>query len=79
MTPVSCRTCGIEVLVKKNSLPHTAVQWRDSSRCVEFALLRGLEERATARSCLELRSSIEAAVHTGQIEVGSDGTGVVGP
>lgn len=79
MTPVGCRTCGIEVLVKKNSLPHTAVQWRDSSGCVEFALLRGLEERAAARGCLELRSSIEEAVRAGQVDVGSDGTGVVGP
>lgn len=69
MQPVACRTCGNQVLVKKNSLAHTAIQWFDSSRCVEFALLDGVNERATVRSCLELRASIEVAVRAGEIEV----------
>jgi hypothetical protein len=70
--PVDCQTCGNQVLVKKNSLAHTAIQWSDSSRCVEFALLDGVNQRATARSCAELRRSIEDAVRSGLLEVPSE-------
>ena len=70
MYPVICRTCANHVLVQKNSLAHTVVQWGDASRCAEFALLDGLEARATSPICHELRASIEEAVATGDIEIG---------
>lgn len=70
MYPIMCRNCANEVLVKKNSLAQTSVQWADSSACAEFAALDGLQARATARTCLELRASIEAAVTSGVLKVG---------
>jgi len=70
MTPVQCRACGNQVLVKKNSPAHTEIQWSESSGCAEFALLGGgVVERATARTCHQLRGSIEEAVRRGELEV----------
>jgi hypothetical protein len=69
LRPVECLDCGNRVLVKKNSLKHTSVQWTsDAARsCPEFAA----NGRATAliATCLKLRDSIEKAVLDGVLEV----------
>lgn len=67
LTPVECTRCGVEVLVKKHSLPHTSVQWTAEAvrRCTE--LTDG--ESAYIPTCLALRDSIELAVKRGRLGV----------
>jgi hypothetical protein len=69
LRPLACLACGNQVLVKKNSLQHTSVQWTsDAARsCPEFAA----NGRATAliATCPKLRDSIEQAVRDGALEV----------
>lgn len=72
MQPLSCRVCGNRVLVEKNSLAHTSVQWTESLRCVEFAPAPDLTARALRPTCAKMRDSIESAVREGLIDVGSD-------
>jgi len=67
--PLACRSCGNQVLVKKNSLEHTSVQWADSTPCVEFALVPDINQRARVPGCAQLRESIDDAVRGGRIEV----------
>jgi hypothetical protein len=67
--PLACRRCGNQVLVRKNSLTHTSVQWTEPTRCVEFARAPDLTARAMQPSCGELRASIDEAVRAGRIEV----------
>jgi hypothetical protein len=64
LTPVDCARCGARVLVKKNSLQHTSVQWTTLAvaSCPE---LHG----ATTPTCLALRDSIEHAVKVGRLAV----------
>ena len=69
MQPLACRLCGNQVLVKKNSLAHTAVQWTEATRCTEFALAPDLTTRAMRPTCSAMRASIETAVVAGHIEV----------
>ena len=70
MQPLACRLCGNQVLVKKNSLAHTSVQWTEVTRCTEFAAVAtDLTERALLPGCHELRESIDSAVRAGRIEV----------
>lgn len=67
MRPVSCSNCGSCVLVKKNSLAHTLVQWTtDTEQCVELS--RGVD-RGVVPTCTRLRDSIENAVRLGAIMV----------
>ncbi|OLT37737.1 hypothetical protein BJF79_05880 [Actinomadura sp. CNU-125] len=71
MQPVSCHLCGSCVLVKKNSLAHTEVQWTtDTNRCLELneRAERGVL-RGTVPTCLQLRDSIEASVRAGAVRV----------
>ncbi|TDD48592.1 hypothetical protein [Saccharopolyspora elongata] len=69
LQPVSCRSCGTCVLVKKNSLAHTLVQWTsDTEQCVELAQ-SPTADRATVLTCLKLSDSIETAVRDGRIRV----------
>jgi hypothetical protein len=67
--PLDCRRCGNHVLVKKNSLAHTSVQWTEATRCVEFARTPDLTARALQHSCDQMRESIDNAVRAGRIEV----------
>jgi hypothetical protein len=61
--PVRCHRCGTTVLVRKNSLAHTVVQWTTSTdACTELA-------GASARACPFLADSIDAAVRAGELEV----------
>lgn len=63
--PVSCDRCAVEVLVKKNSLAHTMVQWTSASdTCTQ--LVPG------DATCPFLRDSIESAVRRGRLLVGND-------
>ena len=65
LRPHVCHGCGTTVLVKKNSLQHTSVQWQsDTSACS----LLGPQ----ASGCPLLRDSIDRAVRDGSIEVPSD-------
>jgi hypothetical protein len=67
--PLACRRCGNQVMVEKNSLAHTAIQWTESDRCTEFASLGDRELRTRVVGCPALRETIEEAVVAGRIEV----------
>lgn len=71
--PVSCGSCGTEVLVQKYSFHHTSIQWQADAEqsCAEFreATERGDRSPMEARSCQSLRASIEAAVLDGRVPV----------
>ncbi|MQA83869.1 MAG: hypothetical protein GEV03_04330 [Streptosporangiales bacterium] len=76
--PVECVSCGSRVLVKKNSLEHTSVQWISDAAtgCPEFAarLAAGAPDPSTKgtahiESCPKLRESIDRAVREGLLEV----------
>lgn len=66
--PVTCEQCAVRVLVKKNSLAHTVVQWTTTTKgCGELA-----PEDATrplTATCAFLRDSIDAAVRMRALEV----------
>lgn len=69
LLPLACLACGNRVLVKKNSLQHTSVQWTtDAARsCPEFAA--NGRDTALIATCLKLRDSIDQAVRDGVLEV----------
>ncbi|MFB4303890.1 hypothetical protein [Actinomadura sp. NTSP31] len=73
MQRVSCLQCGAVVLVEKNSLAQTSVQWTgDSGRCAEFTerLARlGPPRTALIPTCEQLRESIDDAVRNGVLQV----------
>ncbi|MCW4353369.1 hypothetical protein ONR57_08675 [Hoyosella sp. YIM 151337] len=74
LVPIQCHRCGTEVLVKKNSLKHTSIQWTTSpaSTCPIFAAQADSGSRtALLDSCPELTESIARAVADGQIRVGA--------
>jgi hypothetical protein len=66
LTPVTCATCGVEALVKKNSRKHTSVQWTRAAvaACPELAADAGLR-----LGCPRLKEAIERAVRDGTIVV----------
>lgn len=72
LAPVTCRSCGTEVLVKKNSDKHTSVQWTSDpvASCREFAAAarRGVLS-AQYLGCPRLRASIEDAATAGELVV----------
>lgn len=73
LRPLECRTCGTQVLAKKNSDQHTSIQWTTDplTSCPE--LRAGAEAgRGTALqdTCPKLRASIDYAVAEGLLEVG---------
>lgn len=69
--PVACARCGVQVLVKKNSLPQTSVQWISAtSRCPDMG--RAVGERAFVGTCPGLRDSIEEAVRAQRVQVPHD-------
>jgi hypothetical protein len=66
-TPVICVGCGVHVLVKKNSLAHTMVQWRtraDTCRAADRSLPGALRP-----ACDLLRRSIDDAVRARRLLV----------
>lgn len=72
LRPIACLSCGLEVLVKKNSLAHTSIQWTsDSAACPELAAAGP----ATEEGCGKLRESIASAVRDGLLEVPREDSG----
>jgi hypothetical protein len=85
LAPVTCRSCGTDVLVKKNSNKHTSVQWTSDpvASCPEFAAHRGhgatpADEgvaggggtlTAQYLGCPRLKASIEDAAAAGELVV----------
>ncbi len=64
----TCRSCGTRVLVKKNSLQHTSIQWlTDASSCPVFASADG--PTALIDTCPKLSDSIGDAVREGSLGV----------
>ena len=64
MVPITCTSCGTEVLVSKNSAAQTSIQWEvDSSACPRRA------ELAVGDTCPHLSDSIRDAVFQGRLEV----------
>ncbi|WP_024795562.1 hypothetical protein [Tomitella biformata] len=76
MAPVSCEACGTEVLVRKNSLDQTSVQWQEtpSKVCPRFAEARAAGKvSALQDACPNLESSIGHAVRLGVITLPEHG------
>ncbi|GAA3530730.1 hypothetical protein GCM10022222_12190 [Amycolatopsis ultiminotia] len=74
LQPHECRSCGTCVLVKKNSLKHTSIQWTtDASRsCPVFAAhaeAGGIT--ALLDTCEKLADSIDNAVREGSLDSGA--------
>jgi len=71
LTPVTCVTCGVEALVKKNSRKHTSVQWDADgvAACPEIAAARAADPNALVLGCSKLRASIEDAVRDGRVVI----------
>jgi len=69
---VACSRCGAIVEVAKFSPQHTSVQWDAVAvlRCDEFsAAVADGQPSALIATCASLRSSIDAAVRDGLVEV----------
>ncbi|MEV5879492.1 hypothetical protein AB0L75_35795 [Streptomyces sp. NPDC052101] len=72
MQPVECRTCGNQVLCEKFSMAHTQIQWTDEATevCPQIrARVAQGELAGRVRACQALRTSIDAAVEEGLLEV----------
>ncbi|MFI7121565.1 hypothetical protein [Amycolatopsis sp. NPDC049868] len=72
LRPLNCRSCGTCVLVKKNSMQHTSIQWTsDASRsCPVFAEQKASgAQTALLDTCGNLSESIDAALKDGLLEV----------
>lgn len=70
MRPVSCEHCGTEVLVRKNSVDQTSVQWQAEpwAVCPRFAEAHEAGKvSALQDACPNLESSIGHAVRLGVI------------
>ena len=77
MQPVSCTTCGAEVLARKSSWDQTTVQWNAAAlgRCVERARPGQTSDRPNRQAfpgCASLRTSLRAAAGGGALDVQSD-------
>lgn len=75
LTPVACRACGTEVLVRKNSAQHTSIQWTSdpASSCPRYAeqVARG-GSTALLDTCPRLADSIAKAAAEGEIPIGEE-------
>jgi hypothetical protein len=71
LTPVACRHCGVEALVKKNSHKHTSVQWTADgvASCPEIAAVRAADPQAFVLGCPRMSESIEEAARSGAVVV----------
>jgi hypothetical protein len=69
--PVSCASCGVEALVKKNSHKHTSVQWTAAgvAGCPEISAARAADPRGLVLGCPKLADSIAQAVRDGTVVV----------
>jgi len=71
MVPVTCRSCGAEVLARKSSWQQTSVQWDAAAlaRCPQRHAAQQLSAHGVFVSCSELRESIRQAVRDGVLPV----------
>lgn len=78
MQPVTCGSCGAQVLARKSSWEQTSVQWGSAAlaqceelqKAVEHPSIDGaVLRRGTFLVCSKLRASIEAAVVEGSLAV----------
>ncbi|GAB3576845.1 hypothetical protein GCM10027445_41520 [Amycolatopsis endophytica] len=71
LRPHACASCGTRVLVKKNSVKHTSIQWTtDAGSCPVFAeQAEAGENTALLDTCPKLVDSIGAAVRDGEFGV----------
>jgi hypothetical protein len=71
LTPVTCSSCGVEALVKKNSRKHTSVQWSAAgvAACPEITAARAADPNALILGCSKLKASIEDAVRAGHVVI----------
>lgn len=72
LRPLSCRSCGTCVLVKKNSVQHTSIQWTtDAAKsCPVFAEKAAAgAQTALLDTCDRLGESIAEALREGMLEV----------
>ncbi|MFF4600418.1 hypothetical protein [Amycolatopsis sp. NPDC001319] len=75
LRPHECRSCGTFVLVKKNSLAHTSIQWTtDASRsCPVFAAhVAAGRHPALLDTCEKLADSIAGAMADGILAVADE-------
>jgi hypothetical protein len=71
LAPVTCRACGVEALVKKNSRRHTSVQWTAAAvaGCPEISAARAANPDTLVLGCARLKASIDAAAAEGTLVV----------
>jgi hypothetical protein len=71
LNPVTCSSCGVEALVKKNSRKHTSVQWTAAAvaACREISAMRAADRSALVLGCPRMMASIEDAVRQGAVVV----------
>ena len=64
LTPVRCRRCAAEVLVRKSSWEQTSIQWTTAARaaCVNL-------DDDPLQTCPALRSAIQEAALTGAVKI----------
>lgn len=77
MQPVSCATCGADVLVRKSSWDQSTLQWNAAAlgRCAERRTTAARSERPNRNAfagCAALRASIREAAVRGELDVQSD-------
>ncbi|WP_216205873.1 hypothetical protein [Amycolatopsis aidingensis] len=73
LRPHHCASCGTCVLVKKNSMQHTSIQWTTdpATSCPVFAeRVAGGANTALLDTCEKLADSIAQAAWDGSLEVG---------
>ena len=70
-TPVACRTCGVAVLVRKNSREQTSIQWTSSGADCEFFSAERSAGRSPALTptCPRLMESINRAAKVGAVPI----------
>jgi hypothetical protein len=73
MQPVSCGTCGAQVLARKSSWDQTSIQWSDGALegCVErrASAPRPGPNGATFAGCAALRTAVREAAVRGELAV----------
>jgi len=74
MAPVTCRSCGTRVLVRKSSWNQTSVQWNAdaTARCAERAEAQQISapgSRGVFLACSALSESILDAVRHGGLSI----------
>jgi len=82
MQPVTCRTCGTDVLAEKYSEAHTSIQWlTDAARsCPRLYTDTGAGHTpAWVPSCTELRATIDDLAHRGVMPISHRSQPVTGP